>query len=81
VYVVDAPVGVDEAKGEESAFFAERKRASCSLAITSTPCGPACDKAFSVVFEVRQDEEGEILHLVTLWRSTREEVRMYEENS
>lgn len=36
---------------------------------------------YSVVFEVREDEEGEILHLVTLWRSTKEEVRLYEENS
>ena len=38
------------------------------------------DRLYSVVFEVRQDEEGEILHLVTLWRSTTEEVRAYEEN-
>jgi uncharacterized DUF497 family protein len=35
----------------------------------------------SVIFEVQEDEEGEILHLVTLWRSTREEIQMYEENS
>jgi uncharacterized DUF497 family protein len=39
------------------------------------------DRLFSVIFEVRQDEEGEILHLVTLWRSTKEEIRLYEENS
>ena len=39
------------------------------------------DRLYSVIFEVRQDEEGEILHLVTLWRSTKEEVRLYEENS
>ena len=38
-------------------------------------------RLFSVVFEVREDEEGEILHLVTLWRSTKEEIRLYEENS
>ena len=25
--------------------------------------------------------EGEILHLVTLWKSTKEEIRLYEENS
>jgi hypothetical protein len=34
-----------------------------------------------VIFEVREDEEGEVLHLVTLWRSRKEEVRAYEENS
>ena len=39
------------------------------------------DRMYSVIFEVRVDEEGEILHLVTLWRSTKEEVRLYEENS
>ena len=30
------------------------------------------------IFEVREDEVGEILHLVTLWRSTKEEIRLYE---
>ena len=39
------------------------------------------DRLDSVIFEVREDEEGEILHLVTLWRSTKEEIRLYEENS
>ena len=39
------------------------------------------DRLYSVIFEVRQDEEGEILHLVTLSRSTKEEIRLYEENS
>lgn len=38
-------------------------------------------KLYSVVFEFREDEEGEILHLVTLWKSTKEEIRLYEENS
>jgi uncharacterized DUF497 family protein len=36
---------------------------------------------YSVIFEVREDEQGEVVHLVTLWRSTKEEVRTYEENS
>ena len=39
------------------------------------------NRLFSVVFEVRNDEDGEVLHLVTLWKSTQEEVRIYEENS
>ena len=39
------------------------------------------DRLYSVIFEAREDEEGEILHLVTLWRSTKEEIRLYEENS
>jgi len=39
------------------------------------------DRLYSVIFEVREDEEGEILHLVTLWKATKEEIRLYEENS
>jgi uncharacterized DUF497 family protein len=39
------------------------------------------DRLYSVIFEIRSDDEGEIYHLVTLWRSTSEEVRLYEENS
>jgi uncharacterized DUF497 family protein len=38
-------------------------------------------RLFSVIFEVREDEEGEVLHLVTLWKSTKEEIRLYEESS
>jgi len=36
---------------------------------------------YSVIFEVREDAEGEIFHLVTLWRSTKEEIHLYEENA
>ena len=39
------------------------------------------DRLYSVIFEVREDEEGEIFHLVTLWRSTKEEIDLCEENS
>ena len=39
------------------------------------------DRLYSVIFEVREDEEGEVLRLVTLWRSTKEEIRLYEEHS
>lgn len=43
--------------------------------------GSVGNRLYSVIFEVREDEEGEFLHLVTLWRSTKEEVRAHEENS
>lgn len=36
---------------------------------------------YSAIIEFRQDQEGELIHFVTLWRSTSEEVRLYEENS
>lgn len=38
------------------------------------------DRMYSVIFEVREDKQGEYLHLVTLWKSTREERKLYEEN-
>jgi uncharacterized DUF497 family protein len=38
-------------------------------------------RLYSVIFEVREDEDGEYLYLVTPWKSTKEEIRVYEENS
>jgi len=37
-------------------------------------------KLYSVIFEIREDEEGEYYHLVTLWKSTSKEEKLYEEN-
>ncbi len=37
-------------------------------------------KLYSVIYEVRQDGEGEFYHLVTLWKSTKEERNAYAEN-
>lgn len=36
---------------------------------------------YAVVFELREDEEGEYYHLVTLWKATRQEQQLYEEHS
>jgi uncharacterized DUF497 family protein len=36
---------------------------------------------YAVVFEVREDDEGEYSHLVTLWKATKEEQKLYETNS
>ena len=38
------------------------------------------DRLYSLIFEIRQDAEGEFYHLVTLWRSTREEEVLYAES-
>ena len=35
---------------------------------------------YSVIYEVRQDDEGEFCHLVTLWKATKEERNAYAEN-
>ena len=41
--------------------------------------GWVAERLYSLVFEIRRDDEGEILHLVTLWKSTRQEVKLYED--
>jgi uncharacterized DUF497 family protein len=38
------------------------------------------DRLFSLIFEQREDEEGEYYHLVTLWKATREEKKLYAES-
>ncbi len=37
-------------------------------------------RMFSLVYEVRRDKGGEFYHLVTLWKATKEEIALYEEN-
>ena len=37
-------------------------------------------KLYSVIFEVREDNKGEFYHIVTLWKSTKQEEKLYEEN-
>jgi uncharacterized DUF497 family protein len=36
---------------------------------------------YSLIFEVREDRDGEFYHLVTLWKATKEEEDLYEEHS
>jgi uncharacterized DUF497 family protein len=38
------------------------------------------DRLYSVIFEIREDAEGEFYHLVTLWKATAAERKLYEEN-
>jgi uncharacterized DUF497 family protein len=35
---------------------------------------------YSVIFETREDDEGEYYHLVTLWKATNQERKLYEEH-
>jgi uncharacterized DUF497 family protein len=39
------------------------------------------EQLYAVIFELREDEEGEYYHLVTLWKATRQEQELYEEHS
>jgi uncharacterized DUF497 family protein len=43
--------------------------------------GWVADHLYTLIFEVREDEEGEYFHFVTLWKSTREERILYEKHS
>ena len=38
-------------------------------------------RIYSLIFEVREDDEGEFHHLVTLWKSTLQEEELYAENT
>ena len=38
-------------------------------------------RLYSVIFEIRSDEQGEYFHLVTLWKATEEEKKLYEDHS
>jgi len=37
-------------------------------------------RLFALIFEIREDRIGEYYHLVTLWRATPQERKLYEEN-
>jgi uncharacterized DUF497 family protein len=43
--------------------------------------GWVADRLFTLIFEVREDSDGEYYHLVTLWKATRQEQQLYEEHS
>lgn len=36
---------------------------------------------YSVIYEVRENDDGEYYHLVTLWKATKQEENLYEKNS
>lgn len=43
--------------------------------------GWARGQLYALIFEVREDQEGEYYHLVTLWKATKEESELYEKYS
>ena len=43
--------------------------------------GWAKGKLYTVIYEVREDVTGEYYHLATLWKSTKQEEKLYEQNS
>ena len=39
------------------------------------------ERLCALIFEMREDRDGEYYHLVTLWKATKSEQKLYEENS
>jgi len=37
-------------------------------------------RLYSVIFETREDDQGEYYHLVTLWKATKQERKLYEDH-
>ena len=36
-------------------------------------------KLYTIVYEAREDKDGEYYHLITLWKATKQEMKIYEE--
>jgi uncharacterized DUF497 family protein len=43
--------------------------------------GWVAGKLFTLIFEIREDDQGEYHRLITLWKATKEEEQLYEESS
>jgi uncharacterized DUF497 family protein len=39
------------------------------------------ERLYTLIFEVRENQEGEYYHLVTLWKATQQEQELYEKHS
>lgn len=39
------------------------------------------ERLYALIFEMREDQQGEYYHLVTLWKATKEERELYEKHS
>ena len=64
-------IGFEEAQGIFSHPYYLDERADESGQFRAI--GWVGQRLYSLIFEVREDADGEYLHLVTLWRATREE--------
>jgi len=43
--------------------------------------GWVSEQLYSLIFEIREDDEGEFYHLVTLWKATKQEQKLYEDHT
>jgi uncharacterized DUF497 family protein len=68
-------IGFEEAQGifSRSYYFGQ----SSDWPEQYIAIGWVAERLYSVIFEIREDKEGEFYHLVTLWKSTRHEEVLY----
>ena len=71
-------IGFEEA---QEVFFHHYADQRSDFPVQHRAIGWVGGRLFTVIFEIREDEEGEFYHLVTLWKATREERILYEEHS
>jgi uncharacterized DUF497 family protein len=72
-------IGFEEAKEIFSHPYYQDQRSD--LPLQHRAIGWVGQRLYTLIFEVREDGDGELYHLVTLWKATREERQLYEENS
>jgi uncharacterized DUF497 family protein len=48
---------------------------------STEPSAGVGEKLYALIFEVREDNDGEYCHLVTLWKAITQEQQLYEEHS
>lgn len=68
-------IGFEEAKEVFSHPYYLDRRSDCPEQFRAI--GWVGERLYAVIFEVRQDLEGEHFHLVTLWKATSEEQELY----
>jgi uncharacterized DUF497 family protein len=68
-------IDFDEAQEIFSHFYYESRKRDDPLQYRVI--GWVKGQLFSLIYEVRDDAEGEYYHLVTLWKSTKEEGELY----
>ena len=71
-------IGFEEVQELWNHPYFEDQRADDSEQYRAT--GWVKGQLYTVTFEIREDEEGEYYHLVTLWKSTFQEEKLYEKN-
>ena len=72
-------IGFEEAQGMFTRFDDQDQRSD--LPEQYRAIGWVGNTLHSLIFEIREDSEGEFYHLVTLWKSTLEERELYAENT